>query len=461
MYAWYVPPARDDKLPVEPSESQSQNIPPELGMLVKELETALQQAEPKKLRKEIDKARNENDREKVEELGQRLDDAEKTQVEAWLLIQLPPSNNWLADYKQRKIHDLNKLIDLATPEERKAAFDNAKKEEQTRSDYAELSDSLRARFFAQRGKLKRGTKRDKKIVLVIDSPGGSPKAAYQLAKLFRDYAGGFEAVIPRSAKSAATLLTLGADKIIFGTGAELGPLDALYNGRAVLDQVQMMQRMHASALQGLETMMTLLVIRTNESIKDLLPIANDFAVGLTTPLMAEVDVERQTQMARVLKIAEDYAARLLERHFNKLHYSDEFDSKAESGAETLAIERTIGASSVGETSQANGNKIGNQYAQLLAKHLVGAYSDHSFAIDLEEASILGGIGLPTVEFEPDEDVQEAIDRIQEHLAREDYRDAGLTAIGTVGQMEVGDGNGSGETNRGDRGDVPREHARSR
>ncbi len=50
-------------------------------------------------------------------------------------------------------------------------------------------------------------------MLVIDSGGGYAQAAFQIANLFRRHAGGFTAVVPRYAKSAATLLTLGADEI--------------------------------------------------------------------------------------------------------------------------------------------------------------------------------------------------------------------------------------------------------
>jgi ClpP class serine protease len=54
----------------------------------------------------------------------------------------------------------------------------------------------------------------KKIALVIESPGGSAKSAFQLAMLLKRHCGGFVAVVPRYAKSAATLLALGADEII-------------------------------------------------------------------------------------------------------------------------------------------------------------------------------------------------------------------------------------------------------
>jgi ClpP class serine protease len=65
-----------------------------------------------------------------------------------------------------------------------------------------------------------------KIALIVDSPGGEAKAAHQIARLIRKRCEGFVGIVPEYAKSAATLLLLGSDKIIMGKNAELGPLDA-------------------------------------------------------------------------------------------------------------------------------------------------------------------------------------------------------------------------------------------
>src|ERR1019366_1586842 len=64
-----------------------------------------------------------------------------------------------------------------------------------------------------------------KIALVIDSPGGQADVAYQLAMILRRRCGSFMAIIPRWAKSAATLLSLAADEIYLGEDGQLGPLD--------------------------------------------------------------------------------------------------------------------------------------------------------------------------------------------------------------------------------------------
>jgi len=62
--------------------------------------------------------------------------------------------------------------------------------------------------------------------VIVDSGGGDADAAYHIAKLFhKKFDGEITYIIPRYAKSAATLLVSGGDKIIMGPTSELGPLD--------------------------------------------------------------------------------------------------------------------------------------------------------------------------------------------------------------------------------------------
>jgi hypothetical protein len=67
---------------------------------------------------------------------------------------------------------------------------------------------------------------DKKIVLVISSPGGMPLASERIANVIRAYSPKpFEVVVPHMAKSAATMICFGAAAIHMSKTAELGPVD--------------------------------------------------------------------------------------------------------------------------------------------------------------------------------------------------------------------------------------------
>jgi hypothetical protein len=70
-------------------------------------------------------------------------------------------------------------------------------------------------------------KRVDTIEMILSSLGGEANAAFNLVKTIRKYADKFNVIIPRKAKSAASLIALGADKIFMSKISELGPIDPL------------------------------------------------------------------------------------------------------------------------------------------------------------------------------------------------------------------------------------------
>ena len=82
-----------------------------------------------------------------------------------------------------------------------------------------------------------------RITLLLDSPGGDIDAAEKMVHLLREACappsgsdGDLEVVVPNAAKSAATLIALGADRILMSDSSELGPIDPqlqLPNGDSV------------------------------------------------------------------------------------------------------------------------------------------------------------------------------------------------------------------------------------
>lgn len=67
----------------------------------------------------------------------------------------------------------------------------------------------------------------KGCALLLSSPGGDGIAAENLINLCRTYSGTgkYITIVPRRAKSAATMVCFGANKIMMGPAAELGPID--------------------------------------------------------------------------------------------------------------------------------------------------------------------------------------------------------------------------------------------
>ena len=65
-----------------------------------------------------------------------------------------------------------------------------------------------------------------KVILLLNSAGGSGLAAERIVNVCRAYSDGqFEVIVPHSAKSAATMICFGASRIHMSCTAELGPVD--------------------------------------------------------------------------------------------------------------------------------------------------------------------------------------------------------------------------------------------
>jgi hypothetical protein len=76
---------------------------------------------------------------------------------------------------------------------------------------------------------------EKDVVLFLLSPGGAGEPAYQISKICKSFAKtSFKVIVPRFAKSAATLLAIGADEIHMGPLGQLGPIDPQIGGLPAL-----------------------------------------------------------------------------------------------------------------------------------------------------------------------------------------------------------------------------------
>jgi hypothetical protein len=70
----------------------------------------------------------------------------------------------------------------------------------------------------------------KKISLILYTLGGNTMAAWNLVNMLRMFCDELEMIIPNKARSAGTLMCLGADKIIMTKQATLGPIDPSLTG---------------------------------------------------------------------------------------------------------------------------------------------------------------------------------------------------------------------------------------
>lgn len=85
--------------------------------------------------------------------------------------------------------------------------------------------------------------KEKDVLLVLLSRGGSIEPAYQISKLCKQHSKShFVVAVPRKAKSAATLIAIGADEIHMGPLGQLGPIDPQLDGLPALSVMQALER---------------------------------------------------------------------------------------------------------------------------------------------------------------------------------------------------------------------------
>lgn len=166
------------------------------------------------------------------------------------------------------------------------------------------------------------------VLMLLLSDGGKIEPAYLISKVCKRLSKDkFVVSIPRKAKSAATLICLGADEVHMGFLSELGPIDPQIGGFPALGL--------ANALEKIASLSTKFPAS-----------AEMFAKYLT----ANLNIRDLGYFERINESAVQYAQRLL-------------------GGKTFPSGWT---------------------ADSLADHLTNHYKDHSFVIDADEASRLLG-----------------------------------------------------------------------
>ncbi len=66
-----------------------------------------------------------------------------------------------------------------------------------------------------------------KLDLFLHSPGGFIESAYKIVSICKEYSVQFNVIVPFAAKSAATVICLGANELVMTSLAELGPIDPI------------------------------------------------------------------------------------------------------------------------------------------------------------------------------------------------------------------------------------------
>ncbi|MBK8352706.1 MAG: Clp protease ClpP, partial [Saprospirales bacterium] len=66
----------------------------------------------------------------------------------------------------------------------------------------------------------------KSIDIILETGGGIAEVVEDIVRILRSKYDNVGIIIPGTAKSAGTILSMAADEILMGTGSSLGPIDA-------------------------------------------------------------------------------------------------------------------------------------------------------------------------------------------------------------------------------------------
>ena len=167
-----------------------------------------------------------------------------------------------------------------------------------------------------------GDQKFENLDLVIHSGGGSIHAAYQVVELLRLHAEHVHACVPLYAKSAATLLCLGAEDIVVDELAELGPLDTqIYEEKkggkmeftSALNPFKTLEQLRKFSLETLDIAVKMIAMRSHMDLDECLKHAIEFVRGTTGPLFTQLDPEKLGAYSRALAVGTEYGARVLHR----------------------------------------------------------------------------------------------------------------------------------------------------
>jgi len=198
-----------------------------------------------------------------------------------------------------------------------------------------------------------------RIHVILDSAGGSLDSAYKTVVYLRAFAKEVRVYVPTRAKSAATLIAIGADRVEMSPFAELGPLDTqIIDPRnptariSALDCYRSVDHVREFGVLTIPRALTAILDqnRTRLSLEQLIEAATTLAVGSVRPMLEHISALDFGAWGRTLKIGETYAKMLRLRLHNP-------DSEAA--------------------------------ARRLAWQLVYGYPHHPYPIDRAEATNLG------------------------------------------------------------------------
>ncbi|MHB8224149.1 SDH family Clp fold serine proteinase [Acidithiobacillus sp.] len=159
----------------------------------------------------------------------------------------------------------------------------------------------------------------KDVLLFLVTFGGDPDVAYRIARHLQQSYVKFTIYICGYCKSAGTLLAMGAHEIVMTDKGEMGPLDVQVGKKDEIWETDS----GLTVLQGIETLEekafllfedSFLRLKTRSggriTLKTATELASALAIGIVSPIIAQIDPMHIGEVSRAMKIGYEYGERL-------------------------------------------------------------------------------------------------------------------------------------------------------
>lgn len=159
------------------------------------------------------------------------------------------------------------------------------------------------------------------LSLFLCTYGGDANAGYRIARCFQQKYSKFTIYICGPCKSAGTLLAIGANEIVISDNGEMGPLDVqlgkkdeIWETDSGLTILRSIETLEEKAFELFEDCFLKLKMRSGGRItlKTASEFANNLAIGVMSPIVAQIDPMHIGEVSRAMKIGYEYGTRLSE-----------------------------------------------------------------------------------------------------------------------------------------------------
>jgi len=160
------------------------------------------------------------------------------------------------------------------------------------------------------------------LFMILITNGGSPDAAYRIARAIQSHYTKFTVCVSGICKSAGTLLLLGANELVFSEHGEIGPLDIqmakkdeLWESESGLTVMTALTALSENAQDAFDHFLVSLTTRSGGriTVRTASEIAAKLTQALYTPIADQIDPIHMGEVKRSMAIAKEYGERLV-RH---------------------------------------------------------------------------------------------------------------------------------------------------